>query len=136
MWIQELPQIGIQYGYRLDGPRGWHQGHRFEINIILIDPYAKLIEGRRFCGDASNKMSKFLGTYDFNSLPFNWGDNYKLPNIPEVNLVTCLNALKFWLVTGESLIVWLVVLSYNCFSHLFICFSFSFPFIVGTKFID
>ncbi|XP_028080225.1 isoamylase 3, chloroplastic-like [Camellia sinensis] len=71
----------------MDGPRGWHQGHRYDDNIILIDPYAKLIEGRRFFGDASHKMAKFFGTYDFNSLPFSWGENYKLPNIPEKDLV-------------------------------------------------
>ncbi|XP_059631302.1 isoamylase 3, chloroplastic isoform X2 [Cornus florida] len=85
--IEDLPKNNVLYGYRIDGPRGWHQGHRFDSSIVLVDPYAKLIEGRRFFGDASNKMSKFLGTYDFNSLPFDWGDNYKLPNIPEKDLV-------------------------------------------------
>lgn len=72
------------YGYRVDGPQNWNQGHRFDINIILVDPYAKLVEGRRYFGDASLKLSKFLGTYDFDSSLFDWGDNYKLPNIPEV----------------------------------------------------
>ncbi|MCI06027.1 isoamylase 3 chloroplastic-like, partial [Trifolium medium] len=33
------------------------------------------------------KLSKFLGTYDFDSLPFDWGENYKLPNIAEKDLV-------------------------------------------------
>lgn len=51
---------------------------------MLIDPYAKLVEGRRLFADTSAKFSKFLGTYDFDSSPFDWGDNYKLPNIPEV----------------------------------------------------
>lgn len=69
----------------MDGPRGWHEGHRFDSRVVLIDPYAKLVDGRRFFGDSSKKFSKFLGTYDFDSLPFAWGDNYKLPNIPEVN---------------------------------------------------
>lgn len=53
--------------------------------MILLDPYAKLIEGRRIFGDVRDKMSQFLGTYDFDSLPFDWGENYMLPNIPEVN---------------------------------------------------
>ena len=48
---------------------------------MLVDPYAKLIEGQRYFGDISMKLSKFLGTYDFDSLPFDWGENYKLPNI-------------------------------------------------------
>jgi len=51
---------------------------------VLVDPYAKLVEGRRYFGDISMKLSKFLGTYDFDSLPFDWGENYKPPNISEV----------------------------------------------------
>uniref|UniRef100_A0A5B7BHN1 isoamylase n=1 Tax=Davidia involucrata TaxID=16924 RepID=A0A5B7BHN1_DAVIN len=85
--VEDLPRSNVLYGYRIDGPRSWHQGHRFDSSVVLIDPYAKLIEGRRFFGDASNKMSIFFGTYDFNSLPFDWGDNYKLPSIPEKDLV-------------------------------------------------
>lgn len=69
----------------MDGPSAWHQGHRFDSSVLLIDPYAKLLEGRRNFGDVSNKMSKFFGTYDLSGLPFDWGNNYKIPNIPEVN---------------------------------------------------
>ncbi|XP_020690934.1 isoamylase 3, chloroplastic-like [Dendrobium catenatum] len=32
-------------------------------------------------------MSEILGIYDFNSAPFDWGPNYKLPDIPETDLV-------------------------------------------------
>ncbi|KAH6837974.1 isoamylase 3 [Perilla frutescens var. hirtella] len=85
--VEGLPHSNVLYGYRVDGPRDWREGHRFDYNNILLDPYAKLIEGRRVFGDASNKMSKFLGTYDFDSLPFDWGENYKLPNIHEKDLV-------------------------------------------------
>ncbi|XP_060673369.1 isoamylase 3, chloroplastic isoform X2 [Ziziphus jujuba] len=85
--IKDLPRSNVQYGYRFDGPRDWNQGHRFDSSIVLIDPYAKLVEGRRYFGDANYKFSKFLGTYDFDSLPFDWGDSYKLPNIPEKDLV-------------------------------------------------
>lgn len=85
--VEDLPCDGVLYGYRIDGPREWQQGHRFDSSILLVDPYAKLVEGRRFFGDTSNKMSKFLGTYDFTSIPFDWGDNYKRPNIPEKDLI-------------------------------------------------
>ncbi|XP_011626408.1 isoamylase 3, chloroplastic isoform X2 [Amborella trichopoda] len=85
--VEDLPRYGVLYGYRVGGPHGWQQGHRFDSNIILLDPYAKLVEGRRVFADSSNKMSKFLGTYDFNCLPFDWGSDYKLPNIPEKDLV-------------------------------------------------
>jgi isoamylase len=82
--LQDLPRSNVLYGYRIDGPHGWHRGHRFDSSIVLIDPYAKLVEGRRYFGDASKKFSSLLGTYDFESLPFDWGETYKLPNIPEV----------------------------------------------------
>ncbi|CAI9753532.1 unnamed protein product [Fraxinus pennsylvanica] len=86
-FIKDLPRRNVLYGYRIDGPKYWHQGHRFDNSMILLDPYAKLIEGRRIFGDARNKISQFLGTYDFDSLPFDWGENYVLPNIPEKDLV-------------------------------------------------
>uniref|UniRef100_A0A2P2MIS7 Isoamylase 3ic-like n=1 Tax=Rhizophora mucronata TaxID=61149 RepID=A0A2P2MIS7_RHIMU len=85
--IEDLPRSNVLYGYRIDGPQDWHQGHRFDSSIVLVDPYAKLVEGRRSFGDTSQKLAKFLGTYDFDSLPFDWGDNYKFPNIPEKDLV-------------------------------------------------
>ncbi|XP_061371721.1 isoamylase 3, chloroplastic [Gastrolobium bilobum] len=85
--IEDLPRSNVLYGYRIDGPQDMGEGHRFDSSIVLVDPYAKLMEGRRYFGDISMKLSKFLGTYDFDSLPFDWGENYKLPNIPEKDLV-------------------------------------------------
>lgn len=107
--LQDFPRSNVLYGYRIDGPRRWHQGHRFDSSIVLIDPYAKLVEGRRYFGDASNKFSRFLGSYDFDSLPFDWGENYKLPNIHEViKLLICLlcNARHMFL-------SWKIVISYG-----------------------
>ncbi|GMH00182.1 hypothetical protein Nepgr_002021 [Nepenthes gracilis] len=85
--VEDLPGSDVLYGYRIDGPQDWHQGHRFDDKIILIDPYAKFVDGRRVFGDASNKLSKFLGTYDFDSPPFDWGDDYVCPRIPEKDLI-------------------------------------------------
>ncbi|KAJ0525348.1 putative isoamylase [Helianthus annuus] len=85
--VQELPRSNVIYGYKIDGPQNWHQGHRFDSSVVLIDPYAKLIEGRRIFGDSTDRFSKLSGTYDFSSLPFDWGDNYAQPNIPEKDLV-------------------------------------------------
>ncbi|XP_047954383.1 isoamylase 3, chloroplastic isoform X1 [Salvia hispanica] len=85
--VEGLPRSNVLYGYRVDGHRDWREGHRFDNKNVLLDPYAKLVEGRRVFGDASNKMSKFFGTYDFDGLPFDWGENYELPNIHEKDLV-------------------------------------------------
>ncbi|XP_064981661.1 isoamylase 3, chloroplastic-like isoform X1 [Musa acuminata AAA Group] len=85
--VEGLSRSGILYGYRIDGPHEREQGHGFDNSIVLLDPYAKLVSGRKWFGDVANKMSKFLGTYDFESMPFDWGPDYKLPNIPETDLV-------------------------------------------------
>ncbi|KAL5074877.1 hypothetical protein RYX36_013861, partial [Vicia faba] len=86
-WMVDLPGSNVLYGYRIDGSQDWGKGHQFDRSIVLVDPYAKLVEGRRYFGDISKKLSKFLDTYEFDSLPFDWGENYKLPNIAEKDLV-------------------------------------------------
>jgi isoamylase len=47
VWHAYLPQLspGQRYGYRVDGPWAPAQGHRFNPAKVLIDPYARLIDG-------------------------------------------------------------------------------------------
>jgi isoamylase len=47
VWHGYLPGIGPgqQYGYRVHGPHAPQEGHRFNPNKLLIDPYAKAISG-------------------------------------------------------------------------------------------
>jgi isoamylase len=46
-WHVELPGVGPgqRYGFRVHGPYEPHAGHRFNPCKLLIDPYAKAIEG-------------------------------------------------------------------------------------------
>ena len=46
-WHCYLPGVGpgTRYGYRVHGPYAPEQGHRFNPAKLLIDPYAKAIEG-------------------------------------------------------------------------------------------
>jgi glycogen operon protein len=46
-WHCYLPGVGPgqRYGYRVHGPYAPHEGHRFNPAKLLIDPYAKAIEG-------------------------------------------------------------------------------------------
>ncbi len=46
-WHAYLPDVrpGQRYGYRVDGPWAPEHGHRFNPFKLLIDPYAKAIEG-------------------------------------------------------------------------------------------
>ncbi|KAL0786733.1 hypothetical protein Bca101_002979 [Brassica carinata] len=87
IFVEDLPLRNVLYGYRVDGPGEWNQGHRFDRSILLLDPYAKLVKGRSFFGDSNQKFAQFYGTYDFETSPFDWGDDYKFPNIPEKDLV-------------------------------------------------
>ncbi|KAH0890364.1 hypothetical protein HID58_052793 [Brassica napus] len=87
IFVEDLPLRNVLYGYRVDGPGEWNQGHRFDNSILLLDPYAKLVKGRSFFGDSNQKFAQFYGTYDFETSPFDWGDDYKFPNIPEKDLV-------------------------------------------------
>lgn len=43
---------GQQYGYRIDGPYAPEQGHRFNVNKLLIDPYARQLTGHPVWHDA------------------------------------------------------------------------------------
>ena len=47
VWHGYLPDVrpGQLYGYRVHGPYAPNQGHRFNANKLVIDPYAKAIEG-------------------------------------------------------------------------------------------
>jgi isoamylase len=46
-WHCYLPDVGPgqRYGYRVHGPYSPHEGHRFNPAKLLIDPYAKAIDG-------------------------------------------------------------------------------------------
>jgi isoamylase len=47
IWHTYLPQVrpGQRYGYRVYGPYAPEEGHRFNPNKLLLDPYAKSIVG-------------------------------------------------------------------------------------------
>ena len=54
VWSVYLPQArpGIRYGYRVKGPYEPSQGHRFNPAKLLLDPYAKAIDGTIKWNDA------------------------------------------------------------------------------------
>lgn len=47
VWHVDVPDIGPgqRYGYRVDGPWDPHRGLRFNPNKVLLDPYARRIDG-------------------------------------------------------------------------------------------
>ncbi len=46
MIVFDLDYEDTEYGYRMDGPNNFEEGHHFDYSKILLDPYAKAIGGR------------------------------------------------------------------------------------------
>jgi isoamylase len=53
VWHAYLPEVrpGQRYGYRVHGPYEPNNGHRFNPAKLLLDPYAKAIDGTIQWGD-------------------------------------------------------------------------------------
>ena len=99
VWHVYLPgvQPGQLYGYRVYGPYEPQNGHRFNPNKLLIDPYAKAISGTiqwhdSLFGYEMGHPEEDLSFSDIDSAPFcprsvvidpgfDWGGD-KLPNTP------------------------------------------------------
>ena len=50
MVVFDLDHENIEYGYRMDGPYQPHKGLQFNPEIVLLDPYARMISGRDVWG--------------------------------------------------------------------------------------
>jgi isoamylase len=89
VWHGYLPQVGPgqRYGFRVDGPYDPSQGHRFNPSKLLLDPYARAIEGSLTLDDAV--FGEVAGHQDHrDSAPFvprsvvvhdafPWGDDHR-----------------------------------------------------------
>lgn len=80
--LADLPREGVCYAYRVNGDGGWDTGLRWDPKRVLLDPYAPLVSSRRVYGVRDDieqfkgqAGSLFLGTYDFASPAFDWGDD-------------------------------------------------------------
>ena len=92
--VPGLPARGVLYGLRVDGKGGWETAFRWDSSRVLLDPYARYVVGRAKFGvrddfeQFQTKLgSRFLGTFDFEATPFDWGPSYRRPAIPEQDLV-------------------------------------------------
>jgi isoamylase len=99
VWHGYLPNAGpgLQYGYRAHGPYEPEQGHRFNPNKLLLDPYARLLSGPLRWSDAlfGYRLNAPRADLSFDrrdsapALPraivqddhFNWAGD-KRPNVP------------------------------------------------------
>ncbi|MCB1193248.1 MAG: glycogen debranching protein GlgX [Leptospiraceae bacterium] len=97
IWHGFVPGIGPgqRYGFRVQGPFLPHEGHRFNPNKLLIDPYAKAIDGDVLFGEEIFSYTwgdddlGFSETNDAHLIPkavvidesFDWGED-EPPNTP------------------------------------------------------
>lgn len=70
---------GTSYGYLIDGPRDVSEGHRFNPNKLLIDPYSKgntniLWDRVAACGDAEN-IAKSMRSVVIDWKNYNWDND-------------------------------------------------------------
>ena len=63
-WHVHLPGIkaGQLYGYRMSGPYAPDQGHRFDAEKILLDPYARAISAKNYQRSAAARSGNNAGT--------------------------------------------------------------------------
>jgi isoamylase len=54
MMVFDIDFEDLEYGFRMDGPFDPAQGHRFNKDKVLLDPYAKVIAGRDVWGVKPN----------------------------------------------------------------------------------
>lgn len=95
--------FGTVYGFRAHGPYAPEQGHRFNPNKLLLDPYARALEGRLRWSDAlmGYKIGSPRGDLSFDTrdsafaVPksvvvdpsFLWGDDRPPRHAPNVSLI-------------------------------------------------
>ena len=102
VWHGYLPNVGPgqRYGFRVQGPWAPNEGHRCNPRKLLLDPYAKAIEGdvtwspavypyRVGAPDADLAVSEDdsaayvpRSVYATSSRPPNWRSSWRTPSLP------------------------------------------------------
>ncbi len=86
MIVFNLDPEHIEYGFRVDGPYEPHRGHRFDPSKVLLDPYARTINGRDVWGDASDGDDIYPHRAQIPYDDYDWGDDRQL-NVPLEDLI-------------------------------------------------
>jgi glycogen operon protein len=86
MVVFDLDYENIEYGYRMDGPNNFQEGHWFNKDKVLLDPYAKAIGGREIWGKEPDWSNEFQhrGRIIFDD--FDWQGDMPI-EIPVVELI-------------------------------------------------
>lgn len=95
MVVFDLDYENLEYGYRMDGPNNFSQGHWFDPSKILLDPYTKNIGGRdvwKVTPDWSNPY-QHRGRIAFDD--FDWEDDRPLEIPPEDQIIYEMHVRSF-----------------------------------------
>lgn len=86
MVVFDLDYENLEYGYRMDGPNNFQEGHWFNKDKVLLDPYAKAIGGREIWGKEPDWNDEFQhrGRIIFDD--FDWQGDIPI-EIPVVELI-------------------------------------------------
>jgi glycogen operon protein len=86
MIVFDLNAEELAYGYRFDGPFVPHEGHRFDPEAVLLDPYAKVISGRDVWGEADYTGTPYIHRGQLVLDDYDWGIDHP-PQLPIEDLV-------------------------------------------------
>lgn len=86
MIVFDLDHETMQYGFRFDGPFDPKSGHRFDPEIILLDPYAKALAGREIWGVEPDHNNIYPHRSRLVYKDFDWEHDVQ-PQIPIEDLI-------------------------------------------------
>ncbi|MDX1976788.1 MAG: glycogen debranching enzyme, partial [Pseudanabaenaceae cyanobacterium bins.68] len=78
MIVFDLDYENLEYGYRMDGPHNFQQGHWFDPSKVLLDPYARIISGRDQWGLQPNWEDIYQHRARLSFDDFDWEDDRPL----------------------------------------------------------
>ncbi|MBZ0296880.1 MAG: glycogen debranching protein GlgX [Anaerolineae bacterium] len=73
-----LDYTSIEYGFRLDGPYQPEVGHRFDSENIILDPYAKVLGGRKIWGKHFYPHNMYQHRAQIIAENYDWGEDRPL----------------------------------------------------------
>lgn len=95
MIVFDLDYENIEYGYRMDGPNSFEEGHWFDKSKILLDPYAKIIGGRDVWGKKPNWDDIYHHRARLAFDDFDWEDDRPLEIAPEDQIIYEMHVRSF-----------------------------------------
>ena len=95
MVVFNLDYENIEYGYRMDGPNHFQEGHWFDARQILLDPYAKAISGRDVWGVPPDWSKPYQHRASIAFDDFDWEGDHPLEIPPEDQIIYELHVRSF-----------------------------------------